>query len=193
MATPNPTSASPSGEGPGNVPRFNFQSVEYRISYTKPHLFLTETQLAEASDSSPFSFPSYFAYSHFRSKAACCVYVRNDLTCSRAHALESSEFSTIWLIRLNCHSLTKFISAVYLFPNSSDYSKFFKYLTSNVEHILSLYSFVDISIFGDFSVHHHLCLSSPFTDHPRELVFNFSILHDLEQLVQHPTPILDSL
>ena len=36
-------------------------------------------------------------------------------------------------------------------------------------------------------------LSSPFTDHPGELAFNFAILHDLEQLVQHPTRIPDRL
>ncbi|MPC13361.1 hypothetical protein E2C01_006093 [Portunus trituberculatus] len=128
MATPNPASKSPSGEGSRNVPRSdyplgddpkcfdtslniffinfcnnrdlrsNFQSVEHHLSFTKPHfLFLTETQLSEATDSSPFSVPSYFLSPHFRSKAGCCVYVRNDLTCSRARALESSEFSTIWL------------------------------------------------------------------------------------------------
>ena len=33
----------------------------------------------------------------------------------------------------------------------------------------------------------------PFTDHPGELAYNFAILHDLEQLVQHPTHILDCL
>ncbi|MPC56762.1 hypothetical protein E2C01_050728 [Portunus trituberculatus] len=33
---------------------------------------------------------------------------------------------------------------------------------------------------------------SPFTDHPGELAFNFAIIHDLEQLVQHPTHIPDS-
>ncbi|MPC68646.1 hypothetical protein E2C01_062849 [Portunus trituberculatus] len=76
----------------------NFHSVEHHLSSTKPHLlFLTETQLSEATDISPFSVPSYFLYSHFLSKAGCCAYVRNDLTCSRAHALKSSEFSTIWL------------------------------------------------------------------------------------------------
>ncbi|MPC58327.1 hypothetical protein E2C01_052325 [Portunus trituberculatus] len=32
-------------------------------------------------------------------------------------------------------------------------------------------------------------LSSPFTDHPGELACNFAILHDLEQLVQHPARI----
>ncbi|MPC82080.1 hypothetical protein E2C01_076725 [Portunus trituberculatus] len=77
--------------------RSNFQSVEHNLSSTKPHLlFLTETQLREATDSSPFSVPSYFLYSDFHSKAGCCVYVHNDLTCSNAHALESSKFSTIW-------------------------------------------------------------------------------------------------
>ncbi|MPC12813.1 hypothetical protein E2C01_005523 [Portunus trituberculatus] len=96
-------------------------------------------------------------------------------------ALEFSEFSTIWL-RLNSHSRTKFICAVYLSIDSSDYSKFFDYLTSKVEHILSLYPFAKISIPGDFTVHHQLLLSSPFTDQPGELAFNFAVLHDLEQL-----------
>ncbi|MPC86172.1 hypothetical protein E2C01_080988 [Portunus trituberculatus] len=35
-----------------------------------------------------------------------------------------------------------------------------------MEHILSLYPFTEISIPGDFNVHHHLWLSSLFTDHP---------------------------
>ncbi|MPC37136.1 hypothetical protein E2C01_030610 [Portunus trituberculatus] len=43
----------------------------------------------------------------------------------------------------------------------------------------------EISILGDFNVHYQLWLSSPFTDHPGEIAFNFAILHDLEQLVQH--------
>ncbi|MPC47542.1 hypothetical protein E2C01_041291 [Portunus trituberculatus] len=41
--------------------RSNFQSVEHHLSSTKPHLlFLTETQLSGATDSSPFSVSSYF-------------------------------------------------------------------------------------------------------------------------------------
>ncbi|MPC45217.1 hypothetical protein E2C01_038910 [Portunus trituberculatus] len=151
-----------------------------------------ETQLSVATDSSPFSVPSYFLYSHFCSKAGCCIYIRNDLTCSRAHTLKSSEFITIWL-RLNSHFLSKFFSAVYLSPNYSDYSKFFDYLTFKVEHILSLCPFAEISILRDFNVYHQHWLSSPFTDHPDELTFNFVILHDLEQLVQHPTHIPDRL
>ena len=145
-----------------------------------------------ATDSRPFSVPSYFLYSHFQTKAGYCVYVRNDITCSRAPALESSEFSTIWL-RLQSHSSTKFICAVYLSPNSSDYVKFFDYLTSKVEHILTHHPFAEISILGDFNVHHQLWLSSSFTDHPGEQAYNFAILNDLEQLVQHPTRIPDRL
>ena len=107
--------------------RSNFQSVEHHLSTTKPHLlFLTETQLSVTTDSNPFSVPSYFLYPHFQSKASCCAYVHNDITCSRAPNLESSEFSTIWLT-LQFHSLTKLICAVYLSPNSSDYVKFFDY------------------------------------------------------------------
>ncbi|MPC38881.1 hypothetical protein E2C01_032397 [Portunus trituberculatus] len=71
--------------------------------------------------------------------------MHNDLTCSRAHILDTPSFSLIFL-RLNSHSLTKFICAVYLSPNSSYYSKFFDNLTSKVEHILSLYPFPKISI-----------------------------------------------
>ncbi|MPC28844.1 hypothetical protein E2C01_022055 [Portunus trituberculatus] len=50
-----------------------------------------------------------------------------------------------------------------------------------------------IFIIGDFNVQPQLWLSSPFTDNPDELTLNFDILHDLEQLVQHPTLIPDHL
>ena len=80
-----PASESPSEEGTTNVPmsdcpsntftfdfcnirvlRSNFQSVEHHLPSTKSHLlFLTETQLSVATDSSPFSVPSYFLYPHF--------------------------------------------------------------------------------------------------------------------------------
>ncbi|MPC46012.1 hypothetical protein E2C01_039719 [Portunus trituberculatus] len=66
-------------------------------------------------------------------------------------------------------------------------------LTSKVEHNLSLYPFAQILILRDFNVHHQLWLSSPFTDLPGELAFNFLIIHDLDQLVQHPTRIPDRL
>ena len=60
-----------------------------------------------------------------------------------------------------------------------------------MEHILTHSPFAEISILGDFNVHHQQWLSSTFTDQPGEQAFNFAILHDLEQLVQHPTRIPD--
>ncbi|KAK3884497.1 hypothetical protein Pcinc_011235 [Petrolisthes cinctipes] len=53
--------------------------------------------------------------------------------------------------------------------------------------------FIEISILGDFNIHHRLWLSSPFTDPPGEQAFIFSILNDLEQLIQYPTRIPDRL
>ena len=118
--------------------------------------------------------------------------MRKYINCSRAHNLEISEFSTIWL-RLQCHSLTIFICAVYLSPNFSDYVKFFGCLTSKVEHHLSHFPYAEISILWDFKVHHQLWFSSSFTDQPGEHTFKFAILHDVEQLVQFLTLIPDRL
>ncbi|MPC40220.1 hypothetical protein E2C01_033776 [Portunus trituberculatus] len=39
----------------------------------------------------------------------------------------------------------------------------------------------------------NFCVSSRFADYPGELAFSFAILHDLEQLVQHPTRIPEHL
>ena len=149
MALPQPSSEFPSGEWTTNAPisdcrsaddlgcldtssntftrdfcnirglRSNFKFVKYHLSSTKPHLFLNETQLSVNTDSSPFSVPSYFLYPHFQSKAGCCAYVRNDVTCSYPQSWIFRIFFTIWL-RLQCHSLTKFICAVFFSPNSSD-------------------------------------------------------------------------
>ena len=64
-------------------------------------------------------------------------------------------------------SLTKYICAVYLLPNSSDYVKFLDYLTFKVEYILSHFPYAEITNFGNFNVQ-HLWLSSSFTDQPGE-------------------------
>ncbi len=62
-----------------------------------------------------------------------------------------------------------------------------------MEHILTHFPFSEISILGNFSGHHQLWLSSSFTDQPGEHAYNFALLNDLEQLVQHPTRIPDRL
>ena len=171
----------------------NFNSVEHHLSSTKPHLlFLAETQVSEATISNLYSVPSYCLYPNFKSKSGCCVYVRSNITCARVPEYESSDFSTLWL-RLNYNSHAKYFCFVYLSPNSTDYQKFFNYLTSKVEHILSLSPSSEVSILGDFNVHHRDWLSSSFTSTAGELAFEFSLLNDLEQLVKLPTRIPDRL
>ena len=171
----------------------NFHFVEHHLSSSRPHLlFLTETQVSECSDSKPYSVSSYCLYPQFSAKGGCCAYVRNDVVCSRVSNLESSEFSTLWL-KLSCNSTTKFICSVYLSPNSTDYPKFFHYLNSKIEHILSSSPFSEIIILGDFNVHHRQWLSSSSHDPAGELAFQFSIQNNLEQLVHLPTRIPDRL
>ena len=58
---------------------------------------------------------------------------------------------------LSSDFLAKYICAVYLSPNSSDYVKFFDYLTFKVEYILSHFPYAEISILGDFN---HLSLTN---------------------------------
>ena len=165
----------------------NLHFVEHHLSSSRPHLlFLTETQVSECSDSKPYTVSSYCLYPQFSAKGGCCAYVRNDVVCSRVSNLESSEFSTLWL-KLSCNSTTKFICSVYLSPNSTDYPKFFDYLNSKIEHILSSSPFSEIIILGDFNVHHRQWLSSSSHDPAGELAFNFSIQNNLEQLVHLPT------
>ncbi|MPC51651.1 hypothetical protein E2C01_045503 [Portunus trituberculatus] len=55
------------------------------------------------------------------------------------------------------------------------------------------YLFTEISIRGNFNVHHQFWLSSPLADHHGELTYKFAILHDLEQLVQYPIRVPDRL
>src|ERR1700755_2233679 len=145
----------------------------------------------ERSDSKPYSVSSYCHYPQFSAKGGCCAYVRNDVVCSRVSNLESYEFSTLWL-KLSCNSTTKFNCSVYLFPNYTDYPKFFNYLNSKIEHILSS-PFSESIILGDSIVHHSQWLSSSSYDPAGELAFQFSIQNNIEQLVHLITRIPDPL
>ena len=91
--------------------RSNYPSVENHFSFTKPDLFLNETQMSGTEDSSLFSVPSYFIFPNFHCIAGSCVYKLNYLICSHIHAFESFEISSIWL-RLQSKSQAEFICAV---------------------------------------------------------------------------------
>ena len=93
---------------------------------------------------------------------------------------------------VSSYSKTKFICSVCLSPNSTDYPKYFGYLNSKIEHILSS-SLSEIIILDDFNAQHRQRLSSSSHDPAGELAYQFSIQSNLEQLVHLPTRITDRL
>ena len=68
----------------------------------------------------------------------------------------------------------------------------FNSISSNIDEVLSINPSANVSVFGDFNVHHKDWLTySSGTDRPGELCYNFSISNDLTQMVNFPTRIPD--
>ena len=68
----------------------------------------------------------------------------------------------------------------------------FDSVSSNVDEVLLINPSADVSVFGDFKVHHKDWLTySSRTDRPGELFYNFSISNDLTQMVNFPIWIPD--
>ena len=61
-----------------------------------------------------------------------------------------------------------------------------------MDELLSINSFANVFVFGDFNVHHKYWLTySGGTDQHGELCYDFSISNDLTQMVHFPTRIPD--
>ena len=68
----------------------------------------------------------------------------------------------------------------------------FDSVSSNIDEVLSINPSANLFVFGDFNVHHKdWLIYSGGTDRPGELCYNFSISHDLTQIVNFPTRIPD--
>ena len=68
----------------------------------------------------------------------------------------------------------------------------FDAISSNIDGVLSINPSANLSLFGDFKVHHKDMLTySVGTDRSGELCYNFSIPNDLTQMVNFPTQIPD--
>ena len=66
-------------------------------------------------------------------------------------------------------------------------------VSTNIDRALSTHPTAKVFVFGDFNVHHVEWLKYlRGTDEPGEYSFNFSITHDLTQVVDFPTCIPDS-
>ena len=64
--------------------------------------------------------------------------------------------------------------------------------SSNIDEVLSINPSANAFVFGDFNTHHKDWLTySGGTDRPGELCYNFSISHNLTQIVNFPNQIPD--
>ena len=68
----------------------------------------------------------------------------------------------------------------------------FDSISSNIDEVLSINTFANVSIFGEFNDHQKDCLTySGGTDRSGEPCYNFSVSNDLSQTVNFPTRIPD--
>ena len=75
---------------------------------------------------------------------------------------------------------------------SSSLCTVFDSISSIIDEVLAINPSANVFVFGDFNVHHKDRLTySGGTDRPGELCCNFSISHDLTQIVNFPTQIPD--
>jgi len=170
----------------------NFAFVEHHQSTTKPHILaLTETQLATDASSMPFNVSNYTLYPSFRFKGGLCVYSRLDLPLTRIYALENPNFDVVWL-KVCFSSLTKYLCCLYRSPNSDNFLNLFDYLNDTIEHVISSSPLSEVTLFGDFNVHHMEWLSSNRTTQAGTAAFEFATLNDLQQLIVGPTRIPDN-
>ena len=87
------------------------------------------------------------------------------------------------------------LSVLLLFPLLITFFVFmhgFDSIPSNIDEVLSINPSANVFFFGDFNVHPKGGLTySGDTDRTGALCYNFSILHDLAQMVNSPTWIPD--
>ena len=75
---------------------------------------------------------------------------------------------------------------------SSSLCTIFFSISSNRDEVLSINSYANVFVFGDFNVYHKDWITcSGGTDRSGELCFNFSISNNLPQMVNFPTWIPD--
>ena len=197
-------SISPSTERPTSEPspfsihytnirglRSNFSSVEHHLATALPNiLLLSETQLSSTVSPAPFQISHYNFLHRFRSNGGVCAYYNINTPIARLMDLESSDFDVMWL-KICLPTSTTFLCFSYCSLALTDYAVFFDYLTSCHESVLSSHPSAEVVYLGDFNVHHTEWLGSSCTDVGGEQAHSFSVLNDLEQIIQHPTRVPD--
>ena len=171
--------------------RSNFLEVETFLHSTNPdRLALSESKLDSSVLSNDFSVPNYVVH---RLDAGPChgliLFAKSGLALTRLVALENRSFQFMVFSLCRTTSTHVFIFC-YRSPNSD--SDIFSALSSCIDEALHMYPSANLSVFGDFNVHHKGWLThSRSTDQLGISAFNFSLCHDLTQIVASPTRIPD--
>ena len=169
----------------------NHASVEQHLATSSPNLLLlSETQVARDASDSTFQIPQYNLVSRFRYRGGVCAYYNINTPVARLLELESVNFDAIWL-KICLPTKTLIICFCYCPYSNFNHLPFFQYLTTCHESLQTSHPNAEILYIGDFNVHHTEWLSSNHTDMGGREAYNFSLLHDLEQIIQQPTRVPD--
>ena len=171
--------------------RSNLSSVEQHLASSSPNLLLlSESKLSGNASPELYNISHYTLYSRFRLNGGVCAYCNINTPIARLMDLESPDFDVLWL-KICLPTVTIILCFCYCSLELTSYPAFFQHLTSRHEALLISHPNAEILYLGDFNVHHVEWLHSPNTDVGGREAFNFSISHDLEQIIQHPTRIPD--
>jgi len=170
--------------------RSNFPFVESFLHTSSPDILaLCETNLNSSISSSDFSVDGYLPLSRLDSDThmhGLGVFVRDTLPIARVPDLESPNHAFMCFRVALLHSTT-FIYFLYRSPSSPDCSVLGS-VSDSIDKALSEIPSANFVVCGDFNVHHVEWLRhSSGTDAPGVESFNFSVSHNLTQIVDFPT------
>ena len=154
---------------------------------------LSETNLEDAVDSNSFIVKGYVplickdSTTHMHGLG---VFVKEGLPLAWEIALKTLGESYMCFQLALLHSVSYFYF-LYRSPSSPSCSVL-DAVSTNIDRVLSKHLTANVFVFGDFNVHHSEWLKySHGTYQPVEYFFNFTITHDLTQVVDFPTGIPD--
>jgi len=158
----------------------------YLQSFKPYMLFLTETQISAKSSTNHLLFPGYELSTSFRLRGGVCVYIRDNISCTRLPNLEAGMSDVIWL-KLNLKLSTKFVCCVYRSPSNNSYNELFDIFSDKTSDLISQYPSAEIIFLGDFNVHNKEWLGSTKTDPQGRAAEAFAISNSLQNLIHEPT------
>src|SRR5579872_178645 len=160
----------------------NIDSVHHHLQSIKPYmLFLTETQISAKSSTKHLLFPGYELITSFRLRGGVCVYIRDNISCTRLPNLEAGMSDVIWL-KLNLKLSTKLVCCVYRSPSNNSYNELFDIFSDKTSDLISQYPLAEVIFLGDFNVHNKEWLGSTKTDPQGRAAEAFATSNSLQNL-----------